>query len=163
MKKSTIHSYLIVIVVELYSMFVTFFLAPLLASSVDDWFWISFVSIALIVAHFFVVLMLRYEKPTVWIVGCAFNVVAIIIMCNLNISILNEGLLLYGITPANFEVPVEKITSFPYYVDALLYSVLLFSLREFFAIPVCLFTQSNSFDKKTNTKTEGKANTNSPA
>ena len=62
----------------------------------------------------------------------------------IDIPVINEGLAVYGIITAS-AVSEETMKTLPFFVDSFLYSLLLFSLREVFVLPVWVFSKGNAY------------------
>ena len=142
MKKSSM--VLIVILVEIFSQIISFVLAPLIEPLLNRWILISIIGSLLILSNFYAVYLLRKEHPAIWVIGLLFNFLTITIYCILDIPVINEGLAVYGIITAS-AVSEETMKTLPFFVDSFLYSLLLFSLREVFVLPVWVFSKGNVY------------------
>ncbi|MBO7426386.1 MAG: hypothetical protein J6U23_11990 [Clostridiales bacterium] len=140
---SLISKIMFIIFVELYSLLASFIGIPLLSSHVASWIWISLLSVYLIGGHFLACYVLRRESPFLWLYGIPVNIVFICMLSNIDDPFFVRSLALYGIV-SKFNVDQDKLITFiPYYLDALIYAVLIAAGRIMFATPTYYIAKSN--------------------
>lgn len=143
-KHNTIYGIFFVIFVELYSILTAFVFAPALASVAESWIWISALSVFLLAAHFLSCYLLRHQNPVIWLIGIPVNVIAICCIANINDPYFIRALGLYGIFSRFSNEKDLLLTYFPYYIDAILYSLLIVAGRVAFAAPTYYLVRINS-------------------
>lgn len=142
-QNSLISKIMFIIFVELYSLLASFIGIPLLAPHVASWIWISLLSIYLIGGHFLACYVLRRENPFLWLYGIPINIAFICIMAHINDPFFVRSLGLYGII-SNFNSEEDKLITFiPYYLDSLIYAILIAAGRIMFAAPTYFIAKSN--------------------
>lgn len=142
-----IRSVLLVLAAELISLIISFFLTPLVASVSERWIWISFETLMLVAVHFVALFFLARKSPVLWAIGIPVNFLFVFMMCNINCVHAADALSLYGISSRYTELQNFGTDIFPYYVDCLLFAMVIFFAREVFAVSVYYLT-CNSSDKE---------------
>ena len=130
---------ILVVTVELFSVIVLFFIAPVLSYVAADWVWISFAVINLIAVYFFALYFLRKERPVIWLIGVPVNIISVIVLSLIKSERIAYALELYGIYSVHYDEFVYTSNYYayivPFYVDAIVFATLIFLFRTMFSIP----------------------------
>ena len=142
---SLISKIMFIIFVEVYSLLASFIGIPLLTPHVATWIWISLLSIYLIGGHFLACYVLRKENPFLWLFGIPINMIFVCVLANINDPFFVRSLALYGIV-SKYNIDQDKLITFiPYYLDSLIYAILIAAGRIMFAAPTYYIAKSNRF------------------
>ena len=142
-RNSLISKIMFIIFVEVYSLLASFIGIPILAPHVTTWIWLSLLSVYLIGGHFLACYVLRRESPFVWLFGIPVNIIFVCVLANINDPFFVKSLALYGIV-SKYNIDQDKLITFiPYYIDSIIYAVLIAAGRIMFATPTYYIAKSN--------------------